>query len=114
MDADKDLFFCAIKLARVLRPTYVVVEMTRENEHTDSDYYDLQEMFADIGYVPHVYPSLGSWECGDATSRYRYIAVFIDASCHGANDFDLRRYESKNPGKMEDFLDKPRMVQSRL
>ena len=114
--ADKDLFLLSCDIVASLRPAYVVHEMTPENEFTDleGEYQQLLEIMKDLGYRAHVAPRYGSYECGDATSRYRFIAVFIRDDVPKAGSFDVHKYCPGSGRAMSDLLDKPSTISDHL
>ena len=82
-------------IASILKPKYMVCEMTPEHEHSSSDYCNLVSRMQSMGYKSHVSPRLNSYECGDATSRGRFVAVFISDDVPRAANFSVESYPTQ-------------------
>ena len=109
---DLDLFVLSVDVVRHYVPAYVVCEMTPEHEYTDADYTELVTKMKREGYVAHVHPRLNSFECGDATSRPRFFAVFIHSTVPKANTFNLDLYKpGTGPSMMRSANPNPRRGQ---
>ena len=114
LDKDLDLFLLTPNIVEVLLPSYVVCEMTPEHADVAPDYDALVAKMKALGYKAHVYDRLGSYESGDATSRFRYFAIFIHWSVPKSSSFDLKPYLPGSGGPMSPLLDKPSEVPAHL
>ena len=108
---DGDLFKMQVRAVELARPRIVISEMTSPHERSHSVHKDVLKNFTDIGYDVVVTERMPSDNCGDRTSRQRWIMI---ARLAGSGPLNMTSFADKGPTKISDVLDEPDNVSDEL